>query len=65
MSPVQNVVDRRLGNVFRIAKLSMMPGLTRWERKLLASISRQKRLSRREQRIIDALVAKHLGAKAP
>ena len=57
-------VDHQWNNAFRIAKLSMLPGLTRWERKLLASMARRRRISPREQRIIDALCAKYLEGEA-
>ena len=63
MTPVEKFVDRRLGNAFLIAKLLMLPGLTRWERSFLSAIAKRRKLSPREQRILDALVAKYLGDK--
>jgi hypothetical protein len=63
MTPVPNFVERRPGNAFLIAKLLMLPDLTRWERSFLSAIAKRRTLSPREQRILDALDVKYLKGK--
>jgi hypothetical protein len=58
----ENVERRRL-NVFRLAKLSMCEGLSRWERSFVRSVSQRRKFSPRQQQIIDRLSATHLEAK--
>jgi hypothetical protein len=53
---------RRLGNEFKLLKLSMAPGLDDWEREFVQSASRRAdKLSPKQQDILDRLAAKYLG----
>jgi hypothetical protein len=56
--PKPVTIERQQSNSFRIAKLSMQEGLTRWERKFLASIAQKNRLSPRQQQVLDKLAEK-------
>jgi hypothetical protein len=58
-------LERRLGDSCRIAKLLMRPDLTVWERNFLKSIGTQKKLSPKQQAVVDRLAAQYLEAKAP
>jgi hypothetical protein len=40
----ENVARRRV-NAYRVAKMLMAPGLTRWQTKFLSSVSRQQKFS--------------------
>jgi hypothetical protein len=62
---VQNLVDHRLGNGFRIAKLAMHPGLTHWERGFIGGLPHRRRLTLTQQKILDRLVAQYLEDKTP
>jgi hypothetical protein len=57
-------VERQTLNSFRIARLSMRPDLSKWEREFLASVAHQPRLSPRQQAVLDDLCTKYLEAKA-
>ena len=59
-----NVARQQL-SAFRVAKLLVSKGLTRWERKFLASIAHYPRLSPKQQQVLDKLAEKYLEAKAP
>jgi hypothetical protein len=59
-APKLENLERRAGNSFRIAKLSMVDGLNSWEPEFLASISKQRWLSPKQQMVLDRLVAKYL-----
>jgi hypothetical protein len=63
--PKPSTIERRTLNSFRIARLSMRPDLSKWEREFLASVAHLPRISPRQQEILDKLVAKFLEAKAP
>ena len=53
-------VERQKLNAFRLAKLAMCDGLTNWERGFVASVSKQKKVSPKQQQIIDRLCATYL-----
>jgi hypothetical protein len=63
--PKPATVERQKLNAFKLAKLSMIDGLSDWERSFVRSIAHQNRLSPRQQEILDRLVAKFLEGKAP
>lgn len=58
-------LQRQAGNSFAIARLSMCSLLSSWESEFLASIAQQRRLSPKQQQILERLVEKYLEAKAP
>jgi hypothetical protein len=53
-------LERRKLNGFRLAKLGMCERLTAWERNFVRDALRQRKLSPRQQEIVDELAAKHL-----
>jgi hypothetical protein len=55
-------LERANLNFFKVSKLAMRPGLTEWERRFVKSISAQKKLSPKQQAVLDQLVAKYLEA---
>jgi hypothetical protein len=57
-------IERQRFNALRLAKLSMHPGLSPFERNFLASIAQQKKLSPAQQKVFDDLCAKYLEQKA-
>lgn len=65
MSGAETVVDRRLSNGFRIAKLAMRSDLTHWDRKFVASISHRPRLTPKQQQILERLITQYLEGKTP
>lgn len=56
-------LDRRTLNSFRIARLGMCEGLSKWERGFVRDISQRRKLSPKQQQIIDRLCADYLEAK--
>jgi hypothetical protein len=59
----ETLVRQRL-NVFRLAKLGMCSGLTEWESRFVADVSKRRKVSPRQQAIIDELCDKHLKGAA-
>jgi hypothetical protein len=57
--------ERRRLNGFKLTKLAMAEGLSKWERGFVHNASKRRRLSARDQKIFDLLVEKYLEAKAP
>ncbi len=57
-------VERRTLNSFKVAKLAMRPDLMGWERQFIRSVSQRRKISPRQQEILDALCAKYLEGKA-
>lgn len=55
-------VERQRSNAFRLARLAMCDGLTHWERGFVASVAKQKKVSPKQQQIIDRLCADYLEA---
>ena len=60
--PRPETIERQKLNGFRIAKLTMQEGLTGWEREFVRSVSQQRKLSPRQQAVLDSLVEKFLEA---
>jgi hypothetical protein len=58
--PKPETVVRRRYNVYRLVKLAMCDGLTDWERSFVASVSKLRRFSPRQQQIIDELCSRYL-----
>ena len=61
--PKPETVQRQQLNAFRLARLAMHPGLSDWERNFLRDISQRRKLSPKQQQIIDRLCADYLEAK--
>jgi len=62
--PRPETVQRRRLNAFRLARLAMCDGLTSWERHFVGKVSQRKRVSPRQQEIIDRLCADYLKTEA-
>lgn len=58
--PRPETIERRHLNGFRLAKLAMCAGLDAWERNFVCDVSRQRKLSPRQQEIVNKLAAKYL-----
>jgi hypothetical protein len=52
--------ERRRLNAFRLARLGMCSTLSPWERHFVRSVSQRKKLSRRQQAVLDRLVTQYL-----
>jgi hypothetical protein len=53
--------EKRRFNAMRLARLAMCEGLRSWERGFVESVSRQEKLSPRQQEILDQLSVTYLG----
>jgi hypothetical protein len=60
----ENVERRRL-NAFRLARLAMCERLTSWQRSFVRSVSQRRKVSPKQQQIIDRLCATHLEGWTP
>ena len=60
MSALENLVERRRGNAFRVARLGMCEGLSKRERNFVRHMSQRRKFSPQEQTKFDELVAKYL-----
>ena len=58
--PKLGTVERQRLNAFRLARLAMCEGLNPWERNFLRSVSQRRKVSSKQQQIIDRLCADHL-----
>jgi hypothetical protein len=58
--PRPETIERRHLNGFRLAKLAMCAGLDAWERNFVCDVSQQRKLSPRQQEIVNKLAAKYL-----
>ena len=58
-------VERQKLNAFRLAKLAMCDNLTSWERRFVASLAKQKKLSPRQLAVLERLVRQYLEGGAP
>jgi hypothetical protein len=58
--PKPETIERRQLNAIKLAKLQMCHGLTAWDRHFVADVSQRKRVSPRQQQIIDRLCATYL-----
>jgi hypothetical protein len=61
--PKPATIERQRLSAFRIARLAMCSELNSWEHDFVANISQQRKLSPRQQEVLDELVAKYLEAK--
>ena len=61
--PKPETFERRTLNSFKLARLGMCEGLSKWERDFVRDISQRQKLSPRQQEILDELVEKFLEAK--
>lgn len=58
--PRPETVERQRVNAFSLAKLSMCEGLSDWERGFVRDVSRQRKLSPKQQALVERLAAEHL-----
>jgi hypothetical protein len=58
--PKPQSVERCRLNAFKLAKLGMCRGLSAWERSFVRDVSQRRKLSPRQQEIVDRLGATHL-----
>jgi len=61
--PKPSTLEHRRFNALRIARLTMCNGLTSWQRKFVSDIAPLRKLSPRQQEILDELVEKFLERK--
>ncbi len=61
--PKPETIERQKLNAFKLARLAMRPDLTDWQRAFVRDISKRRKLSPRQQEILDKLIEKYLGAK--
>jgi hypothetical protein len=61
--PKPATIERQPFNAMRLARLAMCEALTNWERGFVASVSQRKKVSPKQQEIIDRLSVTYLGAK--
>jgi hypothetical protein len=57
----KTVVRRRL-NAFRLVKLALCEGLSPWELAFIHNVSRSRKISPKQERIVDELAQKYLRA---
>jgi hypothetical protein len=58
--PRPETIERQRLNAFRLAKLAMRPGLSRWERSFVHHVSQQRKLSPRQQVLVARLCTQYL-----
>jgi hypothetical protein len=58
--PKPATIERQRLNAFRLARLGMCSTLSPWERHFVRSVSHRKKLSRRQQAVLDRLVTQYL-----
>jgi hypothetical protein len=64
--PKPQNVERRTLNSFKLAKLAMVEGLSKWERSFVADISKRRKFSPKQQEVLDTIAGKYLSeTKAP
>jgi hypothetical protein len=56
-------VERRTLNAYRLARLGMVEQLNPWERRFVQSVSQCRKVSPKQQQIIERLVEQYLEAK--
>ena len=61
--PKPATIGRQRFNAMRLARLAMCDRLTNWERGFVRSVSQRRKVSPKEQEIIDRLSVTYLGAK--
>ena len=63
--PRPETLERQRVNAFPLAKLSMHPGLSDWERRFVRDVSKNRRLSPKQQALILRLVTRYLETPTP
>jgi hypothetical protein len=61
--PRPETIERERVNAFKLAKLAMCEGLSKWERSFVHHVSQQRKLSPKQQQIIDRLAVQDLEAQ--
>jgi hypothetical protein len=62
VSKPETVVRQKLC-AFKLAKLAMHPGLSKWERNFVSDVSNYRRLSPRQEEVVEKLVEQYLEAQ--
>ena len=63
--PRPETIERERIDSFRLAKLSMHPGLSDWERRFVGDVLKLAKLSPRQQVLVERLCREYLEAKTP
>jgi hypothetical protein len=63
--PRPETLQRRASNAYKLARRSMCSCLNAWERTFVRSVSQQRKLSPKQQEIVDRLSATHLEGATP
>lgn len=58
--PKPQNVERRTLNSFKLAKLAMVEGLSKWERSFVADISKRRKLSPKQEALVERLCREYL-----
>jgi hypothetical protein len=58
--PKPQTIERRTLNAFRLARLGMCEGLSKWERSFVHHVSQQRKLSPRQQVLVARLCTQYL-----
>jgi hypothetical protein len=60
VTPKPENLERQKANAFRLCKLAMCGGLTDWEKQFVADVSKRRKVSPKQQAIVDRLCAQYL-----
>jgi hypothetical protein len=63
--PKPQTIERERTNAFRLARLGMCERLSKWERDFVHHLAQQRKLSPRQQVLVERLYREYLEAKAP
>jgi hypothetical protein len=61
--PKPETRERRSWYAFKLARLSLAPSLSDWEKKFVQSVAGKKKLSLKQYAVIDRLCTEHLGER--
>jgi hypothetical protein len=61
--PRPETVERRTLNAFKLARLAMCETLSKWERQFIRDVSQRRKVSPKQQAIVDRLAAQYLEAQ--
>lgn len=61
--PKPSTIERRTLNSFRLARLGMCEGLPKWERSFVHHVSQQRKLSPKQQALVERLCREYLEAQ--
>jgi hypothetical protein len=63
--PRPETIERERVNAFKLAKLAMCEGLSKWERSFVHHVSQQRKLSPKQQALLVQLCTQYLEGKTP